>query len=211
MITLIQQGGFVMWMILAAGVIAVVVFLERLLHVHRAKIKSDDFVRGICNIVGRRNIKEALSICEETPGPVARIVRAAIQHRGQDQRLIAQAVDDTALTEIALMERRLGVLATVAQLAPLLGLLGTVLGLVQTAMIIEQKTPLIQAGDLAGGIWPALITTAAGLGVAILSYAGYNLLVTRVEAIVLDMEKSAGEILGFFTSSASFSPDVSSR
>ncbi|MBU4198302.1 MAG: MotA/TolQ/ExbB proton channel family protein [Verrucomicrobia bacterium] len=214
MITLIQQGGIVgivMWMILAAGIMALVVFLERLFHVHRAQIKSDDFVRGICNIVGRRNIKEALSICDETPGPVARIVRAAIQHRGQDRRLIVQAVDDAAVTEIARMERRFGVLATVAQLAPLLGLLGTVLGMIQTAMEIEQKTPLIQAGDLAGGIWLALITTAAGLCVAILSYAGYNLLVTKVDGIVLDMERSAGEILGFFTSSALFSSDASSH
>ena len=207
MITVIQQGGVVMWLILAVGIMALVVFLERLFHVHRAKIKSDDFVRGICNILRRRNIKEALSICEETPGPVARIVRSAIQHRGQDRLLIEQAIDDTAVTEIARMERRFGVLATVAQLAPLMGLLGAVLGLIQTAIAIEQQAPLIQSGDLAVGIWPALITTAAGLAVAIFSYAGYNLLVIKVEAIVLDMERSVGEIMGFFTHSASSQSD----
>lgn len=202
MITLIQQGGAVMWLILAGGILALVVFLERLFHVHRAKIKSEDFIKGICNILGRRNIAEAMTICEETPGPVARIVRAAIQHRDQERRLIEQAIDSEALTEIARMERRFGVLATVAQLAPLLGLFGTVLGMIQTYMAIEQGAPLIQPGDLAGGMWQALLATAAGLGVAILSYAGYNLLVTKVDAIVLDMERSAGEIIGFFTSAA---------
>ena len=198
MITLIQNGGVVMWLILAGGLLALVVFLERLLYVHRAKIKAEDFIKGICNILGRRNITEALSICEETPGPVARIVRAAIQYRDQERRLIEQALDATALTEIARMERRLGVLAMVAQLAPLLGLFGTVLGMIRTFLALAQNAPLIQPGNLAGGVGQALLTTAAGLAVAMLAYAGYNLLVIKVDAIVLDMERSAGEIVGFF-------------
>ncbi len=203
MFILIQQGGAVMWLILGSGIIAMVVFLERLFYVHRAKIKADDFIKGICNILQRRNINEALSICGDTPGPVPRIVRTAIQHRNQERCLIEQAIDDTALTEIALMERRFGVLATVAQLAPLLGILGTVIGMIQAYMAIEQVAPLIQPGNIAGGVWQALLTTAAGLGVAILSYAGYNMLVVKMDAIVLDMERSAGEIIGFFTSAAS--------
>lgn len=198
MITLLQEGGLVMWLILAGGVIALAVFLERLLHLHRAKIKAEDFIKGICNILARRNITEALSICEETPGPVARIVRAAIQYRDQERRLIEQAIDDTALIEIDRMERRLGVLAMVAQLAPLLGLLGTVLGMLRTFLAIAQHAPLVQPGNLAGGVGQALLTTAAGLVVALLAYAAYNLLVIRVEAILLDMERSAGEIIGFF-------------
>lgn len=200
MLTLIQQGGVVMWLILAGGAMAITVFVERLFHVHRAKIKADDFIKGICTVLGRRNIEEALSICEETPGPVARIVRAAILHRGQELRLIEQAVDQAALTEIGMMERRFGVLAAMAQLAPLLGILGTVIGMIQTFMALEQHAPLVQAGQVAGGIWQALLTTAAGLVVAILSYAGYNLLVAKLDAIVLDMERSAGEITGFFAS-----------
>lgn len=205
MLALIQQGGVVMWLILGGGALALTVFLERLFHVHRAKIKTDDFIRGICNILQHRNIDEAVSICEDTPGPVARIVRTTIQHRDQQRALIEQAIDDTALTEIALMERRFGVLATVAQLAPLLGILGTVIGMIRTYMAIEYGAPLIQPGNIAGGVWQALLTTAAGLGVAILSFAGYNLLVAKLDAIVLDMERAAGEMIGFFTSAGSAS------
>jgi biopolymer transport protein ExbB len=207
-VTLIQQGGAIMWLILAGGTVAGVVFLERLFHLHRAKIKADDFVKGICNILERRNIKEALGICEETPGPVARIVRTAIQHRELERGLLEQSVDQTALLEIALLERRLGVLAVVAQLAPLLGILGTVIGMIQTYWAIEQGAPLVQPANLAGGVWHALLTTAAGLGVAILSCAGYTMLVVRLDAIVMDMERSAGEIIGFLTSAAA-DPDQS--
>lgn len=209
MMTLIQQGGSVMWLILAAGFIALMVFLERMFHVHRAKIKSDDFVRGICNILGHRNIREALGICDETPGPVAQIVRTAIQHRDQNLRLMEQAIDDTAVMEIARLERRFGALVMIAQLAPLMGLFGTVMGLIHTAIMIEQKAPLIQAGDLSGGIWLALIPTAAGLGVAIFSYFGYNLLVIKVEGLVLDMERSVSEIVGFFIRTPAVQPESS--
>lgn len=201
MFTLMQQGGGVLWVILASGVVVLVVFLERAFHVHRAKIKTDDFLKGVCNILRRNNIDEAISICEETPGPVAFMVRAAILHRDQDREMIERAMNDAALTEIARMERRFVVLATVAQIAPLLGLLGTIIGMIQTYLVIQEKSPLVHAGDLAGGIWGALITTAAGLGVAIISYIGYNLLVSKVNAIEIDMERSIGEMLGFFAGS----------
>ncbi|MDD5679172.1 MAG: MotA/TolQ/ExbB proton channel family protein [Kiritimatiellae bacterium] len=203
MFTLIQQGGLIMWVILSGGAVTLFVFLERFFHVHRAKIKTDDFLKGICNILRRGNVNEAISICEDTPGPVAYIVRAAVLHHNQSRELIAQAIDDAALTEIARMEKRFGVLATIAQLAPLMGVLGTVLGMIQTVLIIQQKAPLVQIGDLAAGLWQALMTTAAGLVVAMFSYIGYNLLVSKVDSIALDMERGAGEILAFLTGSGS--------
>jgi len=199
MFTLIQQGGLIMWVILSGGAIALAVFLERFFHVHRAKIKTDDFLKGICNILRRGNVNEAISICDDTPGPAAYIVRTAILHHDRDRELISQAIDDAALTEIARMEKRFGVLATIAQLAPLMGVLGTVLGMIQAVLVIQQKAPLIQIGDLAAGLWQALLTTAAGLIVAMFSYVGYNLLVSKVDVIALDMERAAGEILAFFT------------
>ena len=200
MYTLIQEGGLVMWIILAGGGIALFVFLERFFHVHRAKIKTDDFLKGICNILRHGNINEAISICDDTPGPAACIVRNAILHSDQSREVIAQTIDAVALTEIARMERRFGVLATIAQIAPLMGVLGTVLGMIQTLLVIQQKAPLVQIGDLAGGIWQALLTTAAGLVVAMFSYIGYNLLVSKVDVIALDMEWAAGEICAFFSS-----------
>lgn len=199
MFTLMHQGGAVMWLILAAGIAGLAVFLERLFHVHRAKIKADDFLRGVCNILRRKNIDEATTICAETPGPVAYLIRAAILHRDQGRDRLERAIDDAALNEIARLERRVGVLATVGHLAPLLGLLGTVLGMIHAFIGIQERGPLVHTGDIAAGIWQALLTTAAGLMVGILSYAGYNLIVAKMDAIVLDMERAAGEMLAFFT------------
>jgi biopolymer transport protein ExbB len=199
MFTLMEQGGIILWLILATGIIAIVVFIERSFHVHRAKIKTDDFIKGIFNIVRRNNIPEALSICDETPGPVACIVRSAILNRNQGRQVVEQAMNTAGLTEIERMERRFGILATIAQVGPLLGLLGTVLGMINIYIVIQQKAPLVHAGQLAAGIWQALLATVAGLVIAIFSYIAYNLLVSKVDAIVLDMERVVGETLSFLT------------
>jgi biopolymer transport protein ExbB len=201
MFTLLQQGGIIFYIILGVGVFAIVVFLERAFHIHRAKIKTEDFLKGVFNIVSRGNDQEALTICDETPGPVARVVHAAILHRTKNNEIIERAMNDTALTEISRMERRFSALATIAKISPLLGLLGTVIGIINTYIIIQQQAPLVYAGDLAAGIWQACLATAGGLSVAIFSYTGYNLLVNKVQAITLDVEKAVGETLGFFTGS----------
>jgi len=197
MFELVQMGGPAMWLILVCSVFGTVVFLERFFHLHRAQIRAEDFLRGIFNILKQKNIVEAVSICEETPGPVARIVRAAILHPEEGPEKIRRAIEDTGLAEVPRLERNLGLLATIAQIAPLIGLLGTVLGMMQILLAFQQKAPLIQSGDLAGGLWQALISTAGGLLIAILAYAGYNFLVTRIEAIVLDMERSSATVMTF--------------
>ncbi|MDO9541875.1 MAG: MotA/TolQ/ExbB proton channel family protein, partial [Kiritimatiellia bacterium] len=191
------QGGPLLWLILIGGLVAVAIFFERWFHIHRAKIKTDDFLNGIFNILSRHNIAEALTICKETPGPVAYLARTAVMHFNQQPALIERALDEAALTEIARLERHFNTLATIAHIAPLLGLLGTVAGMMQAFIAIQQQSPLVSAADLAGGIWMALTTTVAGLIVAIFSYFGYNLLVSKTAAIVLDMERTANEITGF--------------
>jgi biopolymer transport protein ExbB len=121
---LMRQGGPILWIILLSGLAAFLVYIERSLHLHRARIKFDDFLKGICNILRRQNIDEALAICDETPGPVSYIVRAAILHRAEGREGMRAAIHDAGTAEISRMERRLVVVATVAQLAPLMGLLG---------------------------------------------------------------------------------------
>ena len=194
---LMHEGGAVLWLILGCGALALGVFLERSLHLHRARIRSEDFLRGIFNILRRRNIPEALAICDETPGPVAHIVKTAILQRAHRKEDIRTAVDDASLDEISRMERRLVVIATVAQIAPLLGLLGTVLGMIDSLLIMELQAPLIQSADVMGGVLRALITTAAGLMTAIPCYAAFNLLVIKIDRLVIDMERSATEIVAF--------------
>jgi len=197
MLELIQKGGPTMWLISVFSVAATVIFLERLFHLHRAQIGSKDFLKGIYNVLQRRNVVEAVSICEETPGPVPHIVRAAVLHHDEDRETIRQAIQQAGQVEVPRLERNLNLLATIAQVSPLLGLLGTVGGMMNVLFAIEARAPLVHAGDLTGGLWQALISTAAGLAVGIGAYMAHNFLLGRVESILQDMEQSGAEILTF--------------
>jgi biopolymer transport protein ExbB len=196
---LFRAGGPILWIIVGSGLMAFGVFIERSLHLHRARIRSEDFLKGIFNILRRQSIPEALAICEETPGPVAYIVRTAILHRRDTKDEIRSAMNDASLAEVSRMERRLVVIATVAQMAPLLGLLGTVLGLVEFLVVMQHQTPLIHSADVMGGLLHALLTTGAGLMVAIPAYAAFNLLVVKIDRFVLDMERTTSEVIAFLT------------
>jgi biopolymer transport protein ExbB len=197
MFSILKLGGPMVWICLACGLVAFVVFIERALHLHRARIRSEDFLKGIFNILRRGNDKEALTICEETPGPVAYLVKTAILHRQDPQKTIREAVEDVSLSEISRMERRLVVIATVAQIAPLLGLLGTVLGMAEMLIVLQQQGGLIQSADLVRPLMEALMATAAGLTVAIPCYVAFNMLVVKIDRIVLDMERTKSEIVAF--------------
>jgi len=197
MLNLIGNGGPVIWLLLAIGLFAVLVFLERLFNLHRAQIAADDFLKGIYNILNRDNTVEAATICEEAPGPVARLALAAVLHHDDTLENIGRAIEDAGLEEIPRMERGLGWLATLARITPLIGLLGTVLGMMEILQVANQNAPLVQSADLTGGMWAALSATALSLIIAVLAYAGYNLLVSRVESILLDMERSASALMNF--------------
>ncbi|HEX9858928.1 MAG TPA: MotA/TolQ/ExbB proton channel family protein [Paracoccaceae bacterium] len=194
---LMVKGGWIMWPIMMCSVAASALFLERVFHLHRAQIKQDDFLSGIYTIVNRGNTAEAVSICDQTPGPVAYIVRIALLHADEKPEELKQTITKAGLSEIPRLEKNLGGLLTIAQIAPLLGLLGTVIGLVGLFMTMEQHAPLVEIGNLSAGIWQALVTTAIGLCVSIPSFAGYNFLLSRVERITLNMEFAAEEIYRF--------------
>ncbi len=194
MLTMMMKGGLLMWLILINGVFGLFVFLERVFHFHRAKINTHDFVQGILNTLKRGNVIEAIATCDETAGPVAQVVRAAIVNHDRPRDEIREAVQEVARTEVARLERNLTILATLAQVTPLVGFLGTVWGMISIFQVIEQ-TQLASPGQLAGGVWVALLTTAGGLVVAIPCYIAYNYLVTRVHNLVLDMEQAANEVV----------------
>ena len=197
MLNLMGNGGPVIWILLACGLFAALVFFERLFNLHRAQIAADDFLKGVYNILNRDNPVEAATICEEAPGPVARLALAAVLHHDDTLESIGRAIEDAGLEEIPRMERGLGWLATLARITPLIGLLGTVLGLMDVLLAAHRAAPLVQSADLTGGLWNALSATALSLVIAILAYAGYNLLVSRVESILLDMERSASALMNF--------------
>lgn len=187
------------WPILLASAVAVIVFIERVLHFHRAQINSMEFLNGVRNVLKRDNLVEALSICDATPGPVARLVKVAILNRERGREGVREALEEAGLVEVPPLEDKLNLLATIAQIAPLMGLLGTVLGLIRIFATLQAQGAMAHMEMLAGGVWQALICTAAGLAVAIPCYAGYNYLVSRVNGIVLDMEKAATEIVNIVT------------
>lgn len=196
---LLASGGVMLWLIMLASAVAIAVVIERLLHYHRAQINSTEFLIGVKNVLKRDNVVEALSICDATPGPVARLVKAAILARDRGREGVREALEEAGLMEVPRLEEKLNLLATIAQISPLMGLLGTVMGFIRIYSIMEEQGQYAQGGLLSGGIWQALICTAAGLAVSIIAYAAYNYLVSRVNSIVLDMEKTSTEVLNLVT------------
>lgn len=194
------------WVILGASAVAMAVFVERLLHYHRAQINSTEFLNGVRNVLKRDNVVEALAICDATPGPVARLVRVAILNRDRGREGVREALEDAGILEVPRLEEKLNLLATVAQIAPLLGLLGTVLGFIKIFRKISDAGLHAHIQQLSSGVWEALICTAAGLALAIPCYAGYNYLVGRVNSIVLDMEQVSTDILNIVTDPSSNRP-----
>jgi biopolymer transport protein ExbB len=151
------------------------------------------------NVLKRDNVVEAISICDATPGPVARLVKTAILNRDKGRERVREAVEEAGLAEVPLLEEKLNLLATIAQIAPLLGLLGTVLGFMEIFGQLRWQGAYANMEMLSGGIWKALICAAAGIAVAIFSHAGYNYLVSRINKIVLDMERVSSEIVNIVT------------
>jgi biopolymer transport protein ExbB len=192
-----------MWLILIAAATAAVVFVERALYCHRSQINSAEFLNGIRTVIKRGNVVEAISICDATPGPVARLVKSAILHREQGRDRVREAVEEAGLTEVPRLEEKLNLLATIAQISPLLGLFGTIVGFI--SMFSRLQTAGLYANltggpdSLAAGVWTSLICAAGGIAVAIPSHAAYNYLVSRVNKIVLDMERAAAEIVNIVT------------
>ncbi len=196
---LITHGQPVIWLLFMAGSVGVAIVIERFLHYHRAQINSMEFLAGIRNVLRRDNVVEAISICDATPGPVARLVKVAVLNREKGREVVRECLEDAGLMEVPRLEDKLSLLATIAQLSPLVGLLGSVLGFIKIFAALESAGAHAHLEQLSAGVWQAMISTAAGLAVAIPCYAAYNYLVNRVNNIVLDMERAATEILNIVT------------
>jgi biopolymer transport protein ExbB len=186
-----------MWALLGLSLICLIMFVERALFLHRGQIRSTQFLDGIKNIVRKRRIVEALTVAEETPGPVSAMVKAGLLHYEETESGIRSAMTEAALVEIPALERRIGSIAAIAQTAPILGLLGTVLGMIETFQQFEQSGAYVTAGVLSGGLWKALLTTAAGLAIGVAARLGHHFLSGRVRALMHDMEWVGNELLLF--------------
>lgn len=196
MIEFLRAGGPMLWLIVLFGLIAIFVFLEKLYQIRRNQVDVRELVTGLINVLKRDAMIEAITLCDTTPGPVAKLLNSAIQAY-QNEDNIKLSIETTAKTELTKLENRLGILSTIANVAPLLGLLGTVIGMYDTFNEISASNGM-SLSALSGGIKEALIATAAGLCVAIPAHLAYNYLVTRVQGLCADMEKASSEILYFF-------------
>ena len=186
-----------MWVLVLMAVIALVLFIERTFYLHRGQIRSTAFVDGIKNILAKRRIVEALTLCEETPGPVAAVVKAALIHAHDDEVRMRYAVQEAGVVELPALERRLGSIAAIAQVAPMVGLLGTVLGMATVFQDFMQGGQYATAQALSRGMWHALLATAGSLMVAIPAHLAYHFLHGRVRALVRDVEWAGNEIMRY--------------
>jgi biopolymer transport protein ExbB len=193
----LAKGGPMMIVLVLLGVFGLMLFVERTLYLHRGQIRAKAFVEGLKNILAKRRLVEALTVCEETPGPVAAVAKAALLHADDDADAMRFHVQEAAIVEVPALERRLGSIAAIAQVAPLVGLLGTVLGMVSTFAAFEQGGNYALPKALSAGMWQALLSTAASLMLAIPAQLAHHFLAGRVRAIVRDVEWSANEIMKY--------------
>jgi len=194
------RGGPLMWPILFCSIFALAIIIERMWYLRKIQIDTRQFLNRILDKMRRHQIKEALEICETRKNPISRILKAGILKYDRGRQQIKEAIEDSALYEEPNLEKNMTILATVAHISPLLGLLGTVVGLVRCFQVIQEKSTMFQPvspGDLAGGIWEALLTTVAGLVVAIPAFVAYNYLVSRINNFILEMEKASTELVNF--------------
>ena len=195
-------GGPVMWPILLCSVFALALALEKFWYLHKISIDTQEFLNKILEKMKRHDSKEALQVCENNKSPIANILKAGILKYDRPRPQIIEAIEDASLYEVPRMEKNLTALATIAHISPLLGLLGTVTGMVRCFQTIQAKAVSfhpVSPGDLAGGIWEALLTTVAGLIVAIPTFIVYNYLASRINHLILEMEKASTELVNFLT------------
>lgn len=194
---LIFSGGPLMWPIMACSVVAFGIAIERFITLRRAAIASRDFMEAARQVLRQGRVQDAVAMCSDSDGPLARIVKAGLMKSGRTREEVREAMEDAAKIEAPRLERYLPGLATCASIAPLLGLLGTVQGMIKCFAAIQFKQGLVNPSDLAGGVGNALVTTAAGLVVAIPAIVIYNYFVARVESLTVQFEVSSSEVLDF--------------
>ncbi len=199
LVNIIFQGGILMWPIMMCSVVGLAITVERFFALRRADIDTREFMDIMRQVLRQNRIREAIEICDETEAPVARIMKSGILKHDRSKDDIREAIEDAGRFEIPRLERYLSALATCANIAPLLGLLGTVSGMIKAFAQIQNLRGQVNPSDLAEGISNALVTTAAGLTVAIPMLVVYNYFVTRVDNMVIEMELSSSELIELLT------------
>jgi biopolymer transport protein ExbB len=200
LLSLFLRGGVVMWLILFCSIVGLVILIEKYLVLRKAKVNVDEFMEKLKGILQKGDVRGAVGFCSGVNVPLANILKKALLSFDEGEQKVKEAIETAGKQEIYHLERHLAILATIAGVAPLLGFLGTVTGMISAFRVVESMAGVVSPGDLAGGIWEALLTTAFGLMVGIPAYGFYNYFVTRVQRFIFEVENSSTEFLSLMRS-----------
>ena len=189
------QGGFMMVPIFILSVLAIYLFFERLMIINKANQNPDQFMNRVKELVLRGDIGGAKMMCAQTDSPVARMILKGLSRIGSPLKNIEASIENVGKLEIFKLEKNLSSIATIAGAAPMMGFLGTVIGMVEAFIAIAQEEGSVSPKLLSSGIYTAMITTVAGLVVGIMAYLAYNFLVTRVQKVIHKMEYTSIEFI----------------
>jgi len=184
-----------MWLILLCSVTALGVFAERILFLHRASIHTGDFLRGLANLLRRKDYAEAVQECAGTNAPVPRVLHAMLLKHGAPRSELREIAQEAGQLEVPRLERNLALLGTIAYTTPLLGLLGTILGLLNAFQQISAHGGYATAAEIAGGVYESLLTSAAALSVAIPAFVAHSYVSARVNDVLHDIERASIETI----------------
>lgn len=198
-LNLVTSGGMggiiIMSMLFILSVIAVYIFIERFGAIKKANKVDPNFMNNLKDHIANGKMESAKALCESTDTPVARLLEKGVMRIGKSMSDITASIENQGKIEVQKLESRLPYLATISGGAPMIGFLGTVIGMVLAFKEMANAGGQVDVGLLAEGIYTAMTTTVGGLFVGILAYFGYNYLTTRVESVVYKMEVSATEFL----------------
>ncbi len=188
---LFSKGGWLMWPLLALGGVTIFIFVERYLAIRKASMLDMNFMNRIRDFILEGKMRSAVELCRATDTPIARMIEKGIARIGRPMADVQSAIENVANLEVSKLEENLPTLASIAGGAPMIGFLGTVIGMVRTFMDLSAAGGTIDMSLLAGGMYVAMVTTVAGLIVGIPAYFGYNYLVARIEKLVFRMEANS--------------------
>lgn len=188
---LFLAGGFLMWPLLILGGVAVFIFFERFWAIRKASAVDVNFMNRIREQIFDGKISAAIQLCRSTNTPIARMVEKGIERIGRPLSDVNSSIENVGNLEVSKLENGLPILATIAGGAPMIGFLGTVLGMVQTFMDMSAAGGTVDMSLLAGGMYVAMVTTVGGLTAGVPAYFGYNYLVARIEKLVFQMEANS--------------------
>jgi len=203
------KGGTIVVPIGICSVVALAVFLERLWSLQRPRIIPEGFIKRIEGLIKESRVDDALLLCQEHQTPMANIMAAALRTAKHSRERVKEAVEETGKFEMAMLERYIEIIGTCSSITPLLGLLGTVMGMIEVFQGVEDGG-LGDPAFFAAGIWKALITTAVGLGVAIPAYIFYKFLLARVDRLMVEMEERSLRVIDLVSEEGAASGRITS-